>query len=39
MKADLANSWIMIAIVPNVVTGYFVNKMKKVTSIADVKTV
>lgn len=26
MKADLANSWIMMAIVPNVVTGDFVDK-------------
>ena len=39
MKTDLANSWIMMAIVPNVVTGYFVDKVKKVTSIADVNTV
>ena len=26
MKADLANSWIMMAIVPNVVTGEMVDK-------------
>ena len=39
MKADLANSCIMMAIVPNVVTGDFVDKVKKVTSIADVNTV
>ena len=26
MKADLANNWIMMAIVPNVVTGDFVDK-------------